>query len=73
MIRIALVFICCLVFFIVCDLNVANAKIVVFNTKTLKYHNVYCKWAQKCTVNCIKLEQERAIKRSGKACKVCGG
>lgn len=73
MIRIALVFICCLVFFIIGGLNVANAKIVVFNTKTLKYHNVYCKWAQKCTVNCIKLEQEKAIKRGGKACKVCGG
>ena len=63
----------CFLFFIVFDLNVANAKIVVFNTKTLKYHNVYCKYAQKCTVNCIKLEQEKAIKRGGKACKVCGG
>ncbi len=57
----------CFLFFIVGGLNVANAKIVVFNTKTLKYHNIYCKWAQKCTVNCIKLEQEKAIKRGGKA------
>lgn len=29
----------------------------------MKYHNVYCKWAQKCTVNCIKLEQKKAIKK----------
>ncbi len=63
----------CFLFSIIGGLNVADAKMVVFNTKTMKYHNVYCKWAQKCTVNCIKLEKEKAIKKGGRPCKVCGG
>jgi hypothetical protein len=49
------------------------AASVVFNTKTYKYHSLDCRWAQKCTQNCIKIEKEKAIKRGGIPCKVCGG
>ena len=46
---------------------------VVFNTKTKKYHSASCKWAVKCTKNCITLTPSEAIKRGGVPCKVCGG
>lgn len=49
------------------------AETVVFNTKTHKYHAVSCKYAIKCTKNCIKIERQQAIKRGGIPCKVCGG
>lgn len=51
----------------------AFAEPVMFNTATLKYHKLYCKWAKKCTVNCVKIDKSQAIKRGGKPCKVCGG
>ena len=53
--------------------NVCYAKTVVFNTKTYKYHSIYCEWALKCTKNCIKIDKKEAIKRGGVPCKVCGG
>lgn len=46
---------------------------VVYNTKTGKYHAPYCQWAKKCTVNCIKIDKQEAIRRGGVPCKVCGG
>ncbi len=49
------------------------AETVVFNTKTYKYHKPGCQWANRCTVNCIKIEKKDAIKRGGVPCKVCGG
>ncbi len=49
------------------------AEMVVYNTKTHKYHKPYCQWAQKCTVNCIKIDKKEAIRRGGIPCKVCGG
>lgn len=49
------------------------AEVVSFNTKTLKFHKPGCQWAQKCTVNCIKIEKKEAVKRGGVPCKVCGG
>ena len=51
----------------------ALAEMVMFNTKTLKYHKPNCNWAKKCTVNCIKIDKKEAIRRGGKPCKVCGG
>ncbi len=51
----------------------ALAETVVFNTKTYKYHKVWCQWANRCTVNCIKIDKKEAIKRGGIPCKVCGG
>ena len=49
------------------------AEMVMFNTKTLKYHKPSCRWAIKCTVNCIKIDKKEAIRRGGIPCKVCGG
>lgn len=49
------------------------ADTVIYNTKTGKIHSPYCKWAQKCTVNCIKTDRKEAVKKGGVPCKVCGG
>lgn len=49
------------------------AEMVMFNTSTKKYHSLWCRWAAKCTVNCIKIDKKEAIKRGGVPCKVCGG
>lgn len=49
------------------------AEMVLYNTKTGKFHNLNCKWAKQCTVNCIKIDRKEAIKRGGVPCKVCGG
>lgn len=46
---------------------------VAFNTETLKYHCPTCKWAVRCTKNCISVTLEEAKRRGGVACKVCGG
>lgn len=51
----------------------ANAEPVMYNTQTKKIHQLWCRWAKKCTVNCIKIEKKEAIKRGGVPCKVCGG
>ncbi len=53
--------------------NASMAETVAFNVKTLKYHKLGCIHAQKCTVNCIKVEKEKAKARGGIPCKVCGG
>lgn len=50
-----------------------NAETVVYNVKTGKIHAVWCQWANKCTVNCIKIERKDAINRGGVPCKVCNG
>ena len=49
------------------------AETVMYNTKTGKYHNLNCRWAKRCTVNCITMDREQAIKMGGVPCKVCGG
>lgn len=51
----------------------AMAGMVLYNTKTGKFHNFSCRLAKKCTVNCIKIDRKEAIKRRGVACKVCRG
>jgi hypothetical protein len=51
----------------------ASAYDVMYNTNTGKFHQLWCRWAAKCTVNCIKIEKKEAIKRGGVPCKVCGG
>ena len=53
--------------------QICFADTVVYNTKTGKIHAIWCKWAEKCTVNCIKLERREAINRGGIPCKVCNG
>ena len=49
------------------------AEIVVFNTNTHKVHKINCRWAHKCTVNCIKIDRKEAYKRGGIPCHKCGG
>lgn len=49
------------------------AYMVMYNTKTNKYHQLWCRWAAKCTVNCIKIDKKEAVRRGGVPCKVCGG
>lgn len=46
---------------------------VAFNVESLKYHCLSCKWAIKCTKNCIEVPKSEAMRRGGVACKVCGG
>ncbi len=53
--------------------TLCSAEMVLFNTKTLKYHQLWCRWAAKCTVNCIKIDKKETINRGGIPCKVCGG
>ncbi len=53
--------------------NMCFAEMVMFNTKTHKFHQLWCRWADRCTVNCIKIDKKEAIKRGGIPCKVCGG
>ena len=59
--------------FLVMISGTSFAATVVFNTSNHKYHSLSCKWAQKCTKNCIKIDKNDAIKRGGIPCKVCGG
>ncbi len=49
------------------------AYMVMYNVKTHKYHQLWCRYAARCTVNCIKIDKKEAIKRGGVPCKVCGG
>ena len=51
----------------------AFAEDVMFNTKTLRYHSISCRYVPVCTVNCIKIDKKEALKRGGIPCKVCGG
>lgn len=53
--------------------SAAFAEMVMFNTKTLKFHSISCRYAVACTVNCIKIDKKQAIQRGGVPCKVCGG
>jgi len=51
----------------------AGDQQVYFNTKSHKYHCLTCSAAKRCTVNCIKISRDEAIRRGGVACKICGG
>lgn len=46
---------------------------VMYNTDSGKFHQLWCRFAKKCTVNCIKIDKKEALKRGGVPCKVCGG
>lgn len=46
-------------------------EIVVYNTKSGKYHKESCEWVKKCH-HCIRIPKSSAIKRKGVPCKVCG-
>ena len=52
----------------------ANPKdLVVFNTKSHKYHDPKCLWAKRCTVNCIPITRAEAQQRGGIPCAYCNG
>ena len=46
---------------------------VVMNVKTYIYHDPNCRWAKKCTKNCVKTTKQKAQAQGARACKVCGG
>lgn len=46
-------------------------SMVSYNTESGKYHKSSCRWAKKCTQNCIEISIEAAVKRGGIPCKVC--
>ena len=47
-------------------------EVVYFNTDSLKYHCMTCRWAVKCTKNCIRMKKSQAEEK-GTPCKVCHG
>ncbi|MBI1939143.1 MAG: hypothetical protein HYS25_13620 [Ignavibacteriales bacterium] len=49
----------------------ASLEIYKYNTSTKKYHKVECRWAKKCTTNCIELTLSEIRDRGGVPCKVC--
>lgn len=68
------IFLIILTAIILCTQSIpAMAELVMYNTKTGKYHGLSCPWAKKCTVNCIKIEKSEAIRRGAQPCKVCNG
>lgn len=61
------------IFVFLFTVNICFAETVVFNTQTHKYHKPTCRWAIKCTVNCVRIDKQQAKARGGVPCKVCGG
>ena len=59
--------------FLTSSVLAVDSQTVVMNTKTYIYHNPTCKWAKKCTKNCIKTTKQKAQDQRARACKVCGG
>ena len=51
----------------------ADNSPVVMNVKTYIYHDPNCRWAKKCTKNCVKTTKQKAQAQGARACKVCGG
>ena len=49
----------------------ANAQDVMFNTKSKKYHTLWCQWAKKCTVNCIKIDKKEQLRWAQEGCNGC--
>lgn len=58
---------------ICCAAAPADSNAVTLNTSTLKYHCPTCKWALKCTRNCVQSTLGEAKQQGAKACKVCRG
>ncbi|HJX29490.1 MAG TPA: hypothetical protein VJ885_16420 [Thermoanaerobaculia bacterium] len=52
--------------------SVQAEEVVYFNTDSLKYHCMTCRWAVKCTKNCVRMKKSEAEER-GTPCKVCHG
>lgn len=52
---------------------VEQADIVVYNTKTYKYHKPTCPWAVCCTANCSNLPRSEVRLLGAIPCSYCGG
>lgn len=65
----------CLLIFLLLSAPVlaSDNSTVVMNTKTYIYHSPTCKWAKRCTKNCIKTTKDKAKSQGARPCKVCGG
>ena len=53
------------------NLNAQQSDLVVFNTSSLKYHELGCASANRCTKNCIVISRSEAIRRGAVHCKNC--
>lgn len=62
-----------IVLFLIFPALAADSQTVVMNTKTYIYHHPTCKWAKRCTKNCIKTTKQKAQAQGARVCKVCGG
>lgn len=60
-----------LVLLAVAGLAIAETH-VYFNTQRSIYHSYSCKWAKRCTLNCVDMPLSEA-KQKGRPCKVCNG
>ena len=49
----------------------ASSLTVVFNTRSHKYHYTSCAAAKRCTVNCVEIGLDEAVRRGGVPCRVC--
>ena len=65
-------FLCLLFICVFCTNTASFAQMVSYNTKTKKYHELTCRHAKSCDVNCVKIDKKEAKKRGGSPCKVCG-
>lgn len=65
----------CLLIFLLLSAPVlaSDSPTVIMNVKTYIYHSPVCKWAKRCTKNCIKTTKDKAKSQGARACKVCGG
>lgn len=56
-----------------CATSAVDAKSVYYNTNSHIYHKHSCERAEKCTKNCVSIDDSAARARGGRPCKICGG
>ena len=49
--------------FLITPALAADSPVVIMNVKTYIYHHPSCIWAKRCTKNCIKTTEEKALAR----------
>jgi len=58
-------------FLILSSVIISSETIYKYNTTNGKYHRSTCKWAIKCTVNCVDMSLKKICEKQGIPCKVC--
>jgi len=53
------------------QIEAASDPVYKYNTTNGKYHLLNCKWAIKCTKNCIEKKLSEIKKLDGIPCKTC--